>query len=129
MYGGAFAMIGALLEANALRSGAPDARHDSMERYARVVDTTPPLAAGASWRARAYAADAAGQPHVALALLERAEHVATRYGRRLDAAIAKWQRGRRIGGDAGAASCREAEAIVTDAGATHALLAEDVALR
>jgi hypothetical protein len=128
-YAGPFAQIGALLEAQALRAGEPGASAKRVEYYARIIDASPPLAAGAASRARAYAADATGRPDLAIALLERAEREARRYERRVDAEIARYQRGLRIGGDEGAALCQMARDAMSANGAGLALLDEDAALR
>lgn len=129
MYAGTLGVMPALIEANALRSGDRGASARRVERLARIVDSAPPLWAGASWRARAYAADALGRPDRALAHLARAEAEAARFDRRVDVAIARWQRGRRIGGDLGAELCADARAIVDALGVSPLVLEEDAGLR
>jgi len=129
MYAGPFATIGALLEVNALRVGDPRASRRRVVELARIIDTSPPFSAGVSFRARAYAADAAGDPATALSLLASAEESAARYGRRVDVAIARWQRGDRIGGDEGASLRRESEATVDALGASRVILREDAGRR
>jgi hypothetical protein len=82
-----------------------------------------------AWRARAYAADATGHPERALALLERAEREAGSFNQQLDLAIARYQRGRRLGGDRGAELVAQAERITEDQGGGPSLLEEDAGLR
>jgi hypothetical protein len=125
MFAGGYALIGALLEAQGLQRREPDASEARLEWFARRVDESPPFAAGASWRARAYAAEARGDAATGLAHLERAERVASGYGRALDAAIARYQRGLRLGGDEGRRFQSEARAAVQALGASELLLAED----
>ena len=129
MYAGPFAQIGAMLEANALRTGDRSAHERRVLRFARVLDDAPPLVAGASFRARAYAADAMGRPDEAVLLLERAEREADRYGRTIDSAIARYQRGRRLGGDEGRLLQDGAHLEIERVGAGPALLEEDAGLR
>ncbi len=129
MYAGNYAMVLGLIEANALRSGDKDASARRIEHYARIVDTSPPLWSGGSWRLRAYAADALAKPELALTHLVRAEQDAEEHGRSIDAAIARWQRGRRLGGDEGAALQKSALAIVSSAGASSQVLEEDAGTR
>src|SRR5262249_27184610 len=128
-YAGPFASIGALLEANALRRGERGASIRSIEHFARILDAAPPLAAGVSNRARAYARDSLGRPEEAIRLLERARDDAARYGRSIDEAIARHQWGLRVRGDEGRAACEEARRSVREAGASERLLDEDAGLR
>jgi tetratricopeptide (TPR) repeat protein len=129
LFAGPFAGIGALLEANALRTGDRDASARRVEKLARILDAAPPLMAGMSWRARAYSADAAGRAALALQHLERAEQEARRFGRSIDVAIARFQRGLRVGGETGASWMSEARAMLRPLGASEALLREDARLR
>jgi hypothetical protein len=80
-------------------------------------------------RARAYLADAEGRPAEAIAILERAEGVASAARRPIDAAVARAQRGKRLGGDEGAALLRRSRADLAALGAGERLLEEDAALR
>lgn len=121
-----FAAIAALVEANALRAGDPDASTRRVEHFARIVDRSAVTLPGASWRARAYAADARGKRDEALGLLERAETTSLSYRQRVDAAIARYQRGRRLGDDE---LTRSAVRWVEQAGSAPAILREDVGLR
>lgn len=129
MYAGPYAMIASLIEANALRCGVPNASRRRLEHYAKIVDQAPPLVAGASYRARAYAEDAAGRPERALEHLATAEKLALRFDRRLDVAIARFQRGLRLGGSEGAALQASAREAIRQAGSRELLLHEDAALR
>ncbi len=129
MYAGTYGVLFALIEANALRAGDREASARRIEAWSRVIDRSPPLWAGGARRARAYAADALGRREEALEQLRVAEREAARYERRVDVAIARWQRGRRIGGDEGAALCREARDIVAALAVSPLVLEEDAGLR
>lgn len=129
MYAQPYGGIAALLEANALRAGDRRASARVVERIARRMDGSPPLSAGAQWRARAYAEDARGRPELALGHLWRAEDESLRFQRPIDAAIARWQRGRRLGGDEGRALCESAVRDVRAQGGSELVLEEDAGLR
>src|SRR5262249_2924309 len=129
MYTGPFLITAALVEANALRSGDSGASARKVEQLADRIDRAPPLVAGASWRARAYAADARGRREDALRFLERSEIEAAKHERKLDVATARYQRGLRIGGDEGRALIDGARASVRAAGIAERLLEEDAGLR
>ncbi len=129
MYAGTYATIAGLVEVNALRRGDREASARRVERFASVVDRSPPLWAGSSERIRGYLADACGRPAEALVHLQRAEEDAARYDRRVDVAIARWQRGRRLGGDEGRALCQEAVTQVEALGVSPRVLDEDAGLR
>ncbi len=128
-YAGPFAQIGATLEANALRSGDSLASARRAKRYVRIIEASPPLVHGSSWRVRAYLADAAGDAQGAIVHLERAEQEAARYQRRIDVAIARYQRGLRLGGEAGSQLKESAEAVVSALGVRAIILQEDAGLR
>lgn len=128
-YAGPFAQIGAMLEVNCLRVAEGRASPWRLKRFLHILDSAPPLVAGASSRIKAYAADTRGEPEQALEWLDRAEREACRYGRRIDAAIAKYQRGRRLGGDEGRELCAVARTMVVELGASPALLDEDAGSR
>ncbi|MGE0320735.1 MAG: protein kinase [Polyangiaceae bacterium] len=129
MYAPPFAQIGAILEANAMRRGVRGASMRRVEYFAHIIDHAPPLSAGASWRARAYAADALGRSELAVAHLRRAVQEASRYERQVDTAIARYQLGVRLGGDEGRRECRAAEQLLTDVGGGRDLLFEDAGTR
>ena len=129
MMAGAWAAYGGLLEANALRTGDRGASERRLRGFAKRVACTPPTFPGAPTRALAYAADVRGRPERAIALLEQAEAQARALEQPVDTAIARWQRGRRIGGDEGAALCSEAQQLIESRGASPALLQEDAGLR
>jgi len=129
MYSGALSSLAALLEANALRSGDPDASARTVARYAAIAADAPPLMATGGWRARAYAASAEGRDEAALALLEVAEAEAGRWGQGIDVAIARYQRGRRLGGDEGESLVVGARRLIAETGASEQLLDEDAGLR
>jgi hypothetical protein len=121
--------LAALVEANALRAGEPTASQRLVHRYAAIADRTTITFPGASWRARAYAADARGRTDRAIEHLERAERISHSYGQRADTAIAKYQRGIRIGGDEGHACVETAREMIRAAGSHERLLLEDVGSR
>jgi serine/threonine protein kinase len=129
MYGGLYGATCALVEANALRTGDPQASARRCRRFARLAEGAAPLLTAGAWRALAYAADAAGEEQRALALLERAEAEAQRFGQRFDLAISRYQRGRRLAGDEGAKLVGEARRTVVELGAGEAALEEDAGLR
>jgi tetratricopeptide (TPR) repeat protein len=129
MFAGPFAGIGAIIEANALRVRARDASGRRVLSLCAIMDDAPPLVAGTSWRARAYVADAMGRPEQAISYLEKAEREAERFGRCIDPLIARYQRGRRLGGDEGAALCADARERVIAAGSHPSILEEDAGLR
>jgi hypothetical protein len=129
MYGGLYGAIYALAEANALRSGDPGASARRCRRFAALAEGAAPMWTSGAWRARAYTADATGHPEQALALLERAEQEAGSFHQQLDLAIARYQRGRRLGGDRGAELVAEAERIVREQDGGTGLLEEDAGLR
>lgn len=122
MFAGPYAMIGALLEASAIRSGSSKGRRARLEWFARRIEASPPFVAGSADRARAYAER---DPERALLLLERAERSATRYDRRIDVAIARFQRGVRLGGTSGHELCSAARRDVHSAGLCDRILYED----
>ncbi|MEZ4339798.1 MAG: hypothetical protein R3B82_24520 [Sandaracinaceae bacterium] len=117
--------IFAMLEANALRVGDRRARPRRLRSSARAASSSPPLMASMATRALAYAEDALGRPERALELLARAAAEADAHGRPVDAAIARYQRGRRLGGDEGREAMERARAEVTRVGASPRLLDED----
>jgi tetratricopeptide (TPR) repeat protein len=129
MYAGTYGVIPALIEANALRAGDRGASSRRIDRLSAIIDAAPPLWAGGSSRARGYAADAEGRPEDAVLYLARAEEEAARFDRKVDAAIARWQRGRRLGGDYGAELCASAEELVRSLEVSPLLLQEDAGLR
>ncbi len=121
--------LAALAEVNACRTGDRDASLRAVEHFARRAHRSPPLFVGATDRARAYAADQAGQPGRALALLQRAEEQSRRHDLRISAAIARYQRGLRLGGDEGDTLCREAREEIESIGGSARLLDEDAGRR
>ena len=129
MYGGLYAAFLALAEVNALRSGDGDASARRCQRYAALAREATPELHVAAWRARAYAEDARGRPERALALLEQAEQEAARFGQQIDVAVARYQRGRRLGGDAGQALIQQARSAMERLGAGTGMLEEDAGLR
>ena len=73
-------------------------------------------------RALAYLEEHDGRRDRALLTLERAEHAALAREQIIDAAIARYQRGARIGGDIGASLRASARALITQTGASEGLL-------
>ena len=129
MYGGLFAAVCAMVEANALRSGDPAASARRCHRLAASARGATPLYHALAWRALAYAADAGGQHDQALVHLAQAEQEARTFGQQIDVAVARYQRGRRLRGDAGAELIASARALLTETGAADGVLDEDVGLR
>jgi hypothetical protein len=125
MYGGLYGAVCALAEASALRLGDRQASARRCRRYAALAREATPMWTAGAWRARAYAADAGDRPERALALLEQAEAEAAQFGQQLDVAVARYQRGLRLGGDAGAGLQQEARQLVQQIGAGVELLDED----
>ncbi len=121
--------ICALNEVNALRTGDPKASGRQVRRYVRRALAGLPGMTAWSRRALAYAADARGRPEEAVTLLQRAEQDAERLGQPIYVAMARFQRGLRVGGDEGAALQAEARALLLPTGASTRLLWEDAATR
>ena len=119
--------VAALLEAAALRLRAPGASARRIRYWAWTTRSACPVGAGMTTRAAAYAADAAGQPERALRLLADAERQAREARRPLDAAVARYQRGRRLGGSEGTREMEAARTDVERAGSSVAFLDEDPA--
>jgi hypothetical protein len=124
MYGGDGAALAALCEARALRANDHKASARRVRRFARIAAPAPPLGLTRATRALAYLAEHEGNAHEALRLLEQAEKDATSLEQRVDAAVARYQRGLRIGGDAGDALVRSARQQVMAAGGGAHLLDE-----
>ncbi len=125
MYAGGVAASLALVEALALRCGDREASARRVRRWADLCRRTPPFAVTCGIRAEAYTEDALGRSARALALLEEAENEAARWHQRVDVAIARFQRGLRIGGDEGKGLLIEARRLISEAGASEILLHED----
>jgi hypothetical protein len=119
----------ALFEAMAVRAGAPDAAYGSVSRLARVAARATPLGRHLALRAAGYAADYVGRPAEALRWLAQAEAMALAAGQRIDVAVARYQRGIRLGGDEGRTLCTNASELLRRTGAHPMLLHEDIARR
>lgn len=128
MYGGAFASFAALVAANALRAGV-DVPMALFEQYEKLARTAVPFGHTGAIRAMAYARDAARDGVECLSLLSRAEAEAIRWGHPISAAIARYQRGIRVGGDDGDELIRRAEAELITVGADRRILDEDFGRR
>jgi Protein kinase domain/AAA ATPase domain len=98
---GLYAASAALIEVRARKSGDRGASLRAVDRYARIARAAPPVGSTGALRALAYAEELRGRPARALALLSEAEDEATRFGQAFDAAIARYQRGKRLGGEEG----------------------------
>jgi len=122
LYAGTFAAAAALAEVGALRAGDPEASASRVRRYARIVGEGPPIAATAATRALAYLEEHLGRPEEGLRKLEEAEREAMRLGHPVDAATARYARGLRLGGDAGAALLLSAKATLAEVGVSHRAL-------
>jgi len=122
MYGGTIAAGLALVEALALRCGDREASARRIRRWADLCRRAPPFAVTGGIRAEAYAEDSLGRPAHALALLHEAEQEALRWNQHVDVAIARFQRGVRVGGDEGHALRVDAERLISESGASELLL-------
>ena len=122
MYASAVASLCAMAEVAALRAGDREASARSVRRFVSVARQAPPLGVGGAIRALAYLEEHEGRPERALALLEEAEAEALARGQRIDVAVARHERGRRLGGDAGDALIRDAASIAQAAGFSARLL-------
>jgi hypothetical protein len=120
-----WASLAAMIEAQALRPGHPDASARRARRYAGLARRAVPLYAGTAERALAYVEDARGRPDRALALLRASEAAAAAGGRPIDAELARFQRGLREGGDGGRARCDQTVRRVREAALSEDLLFED----
>ncbi len=129
MYASIYAGIAALVEANALRSGDPGASRITVHLYSSIARAAPPLRISWAIRAEAYAADAAGEPDLALARLQEAQDVAARYDQKLEVAVSRFQRGLRLGGDQGRDLQARARATARALDASERLLHEDFGFR
>lgn len=129
MYAGGYASVAALAEANALRAGDPDALSLRVRMHANFARGAPPMWCGLAQRALAYVADAGGKPETALRRLRRAESLALSLDQQIDVAIARYQRGLRLGGETGRELCQQAAGLVEEQGGGIAILQEDVGLR
>jgi len=129
MFAGVFAGFAALVEAGALRTGDPGASFARVRALARKAAGAPPFLAMGAVRALAYAWDARGRPARALDMLLEAERGALAVGQRVGAAVARFQRGSRIGGDEGEALVATARALCLEAGASETILHEDAGRR
>jgi hypothetical protein len=109
--------------------GDRDASERRVRRLAGIAADAPPLMTTGAIRACAYAASASGDKAAAIADLDRAEREAPRHGHRVDAAIARYQRGRRLGGAEGEGLIVEARRAIVDLGSIERLLDEDAGLR
>jgi serine/threonine protein kinase len=119
----------AIFEAMALHARSPDASYERLQKLASAAERATPLGRHMAVRAAAYGADYMGKPDAAIALLVRAEQLATRVDQPIDIAVARYQRGIRLGGAEGAELVSNARAMMQAAGAHPLLLEEDVARR
>jgi serine/threonine protein kinase len=125
MYVGYTASQWALCEVLALKLGERGASARKARSYVTLAERAPPVLATGAVRAAAYLEEHLGHPDAALTLLARADDEATRAGQPVDAAIARYQRGRRLGGEEGAALVAAARALLVESGASERLLEED----
>jgi hypothetical protein len=116
-----FTNAAALAEVSALRGGDPRASAARVRKYARVSSEGPPLGRG-SERALAYLEEHLGHPEAAMARFEAAEREALRLGQPIDAALARFARAKRLGGDTGAAMIVSARALLAEAGVSERVL-------
>ncbi|MFW5739755.1 MAG: hypothetical protein ACOC1F_05255 [Myxococcota bacterium] len=113
----------------ALRAGGPEAHVGRVKLHASFATHAPPIWPGLALRALAYAADACGREADALWQLQRAESMAEQFDQRIDSAIARFQRGLRLGGRRGREMCEQARTQMQAYGGGEAILREDVGLR
>jgi hypothetical protein len=73
----------------------------------------------------AYAEDARGDRDRAVVLLERAEREAAAHAQPVDVALAKYQRGKRLGSPGGARLMATARLEARNSGASESVLEED----
>lgn len=116
-----------LAMAVAARAGDRSVSIRALRRHAKRALGGVPVLHLPARRALAYAEDVKGRPEHALQQLELAEREATEHGRPIDLAIARHQRGRRLGGDEGRALMASAAAVVGAAGGSSRVLDEDPA--
>ena len=125
MYLAGFGGIAAMIEACALRAGAEDADVAFIREIARRSRVGCPFGHTVGARALAYVEDELGRPEEAIRVLASAEIDALAFGQRVDAAVARYQRGLRLGGDEGRALCASARALAAETGARAVVLDED----
>ncbi|HEX6239781.1 MAG TPA: hypothetical protein VFZ61_02760, partial [Polyangiales bacterium] len=119
----------AIFEAEALRRGVSGASRRKVEAWARRAEQACPMGRHMAMRAAAYAADYTGEPGDALRWLERAESRAAEVGQTIDVAVARYQRGLRLGGAQGTTLVQSAEQLLAETHAHPMLLQEDPARR
>ncbi|HJL14736.1 MAG TPA: serine/threonine-protein kinase [Sandaracinaceae bacterium LLY-WYZ-13_1] len=99
---GCFASFLALAEAAALRLGDPGASARRIRRWAQMARRSPPLQNAGALRALAYLEDARDAPERAMGWLREAVAHAEALDSPRQASIARYQLGRRLGGEEGA---------------------------
>jgi eukaryotic-like serine/threonine-protein kinase len=122
--GALYAGFLALAEAHALARSTPGASTRRLRHMACIARRGTPLAAGDGERALAYLAELRGRPAHALRLLGQAEETSLAHGRPVAAAIARHRRALHLGGDEGAALCRDALEVLRARGLPAMLLHE-----
>ncbi len=115
-----FTNAAALAEVGALRLGDPKASAARVRKYVRISEEGPPLGRS-NERALAYLEEHMGAPEAAMARFEAAEREAVRLGQPMDAALARFARGKRLGGDTGAALIVSARALLAENGISDRL--------
>jgi hypothetical protein len=123
---GLYAASAGLIEARAMKAGDRQASYRAVVRYANLARNAPPFGGTGAIRALAYAEEVRGRPERALSLLTEAESEAIRWGNRMDIAIARYQRGKRLAGDEGTRLVSEGRELMSRFGAGPQLLDEDV---
>src|SRR5207302_1318262 len=93
-------------------------------RRAQRCQGAPPVFGGIAGRTLAYLMETEGRVEAAIAKLEACERDATALAQRLDLGLARWQRGRLLGGDEGAQLQRSATDVMVAAGSSAVLFGE-----
>lgn len=118
-----------LVEANALRTGHPEAEPERVLSLAAMADESVRTFWAWPCRARAYVADAIGNRGDAIVHLREGLTRAAQCSQPVDAAICAHQLGLRLGGDEGRQLRENALEQITATGASERLLEEDAGFR
>jgi hypothetical protein len=120
--GGLIASWLAVIEVRALRAGDRGASPHRVRRFAAIAGERAPFGTTMAIRALAYLEEHEGRAERALLTLERAEREALAREQLIDAAIARYQRGVRLGPDAGNGVMASARTLLAEVGASEQIL-------